>query len=112
MDCYRKCNSITVGFIYNSMSKDEQEKWKLVRLLGEDFILNILSSLFEAPKRFTDLADTCPNEKTRTYKLRKLEELEFVETASLKIGKRFYVHYMLTEKGKKIYQQILGLKLA
>jgi DNA-binding HxlR family transcriptional regulator len=92
------------------MSKGKREKWKLIKLLGEDFVLDILSSLFDSPKRFTDLADACPNEKTRADKLRKLGELGLIEAVSLKIGKRFYVHYTLTEKGRGIYQQILKIE--
>jgi len=50
----------------------ERKKWTLISLLGERYILDILDALFEGARRFADLAEACPNEKTRTAKLRKL----------------------------------------
>lgn len=88
----------------------ERKKWTLISLLGERYILDILDALFEGARRFADLAEACPNEKTRTAKLRKLEEARLIETVSSKIGKRFFVHYKLTEKGKSIVQEILRIE--
>lgn len=76
----------------------KRKKWPLIQLLGERYVLNILDALLEGSKRFTDLVDACQNEKTRTAKLRRLEETGLIETVSSKIGKRFFVHYKLTEE--------------
>lgn len=84
----------------------ERKKWALIQLLGEKYVLNILDTLPEGSKRFADLADACPNEKTRTAKLRRLEEAGLIETVSSKIGKRFFVHYKLTEKGNRLLQEL------
>lgn len=71
---------------------------------------NILDALLEGSKRFADLADACPNEKTRTAKLRKLEEARLIETVSSKLGKRFFVHYKLTEKGNGMFQELMRME--
>jgi len=88
----------------------DRNKWALIWLLGERYVLNILDALFEGPKRFADLADACPNEKTRTAKLRSLEEAGLIETVSSKIGKRFFVHYKLTEKGNEMLQELMRME--
>jgi DNA-binding HxlR family transcriptional regulator len=88
----------------------EERNWTLIPLLGEKYVIDILEDLLEGEKRFVDLADVCPNEKTRTVKLRKLEEAGLIETVSLKIGKRFFVHYKLTEKGKTTIQELMKIE--
>jgi len=88
----------------------KRKKWALIQLLGERYVLNILDALLEGSKRFADLADACPNEKTRTAKLRRLEETGLIETVSSKIGKRFFVHYKLTEKGKEMLQELMRME--
>jgi len=88
----------------------KRKKWPLIQLLGERYVLNILGALLEGPKRFADLADACPNEKTRTAKLRRLEEARLIEAVSSKIGKRFFVHYKLTEKGNGMLQELMRME--
>jgi len=90
------------------MSK--RKKWAFIQLLGERYVLNILDALLEGSKRFADLVDACPNEKTRTAKLRRLEEAGLIETVSSKIGKRFFVHYKLTEKGNGMVQELMRME--
>jgi len=87
-----------------------RRKWALIPLLGERYVLNILDTLLRGQKRFVDLADACPNEKTRTNKLRSLEEAGLIETVSSKMGKRFFVHYKLTEKGNRMLQELMRIE--
>ena len=87
----------------------ERKKWALIQLLGERYILEVLDALLESPKRFVDLADACPNEKTRTAKLRSLEEAGLIETVSSRIGKRFFVQYKLNEKGNQMLQELMRM---
>lgn len=87
-----------------------KRSWHTSRLVGEAFVLDILQALAEGPKRFVDLHESCPNERTRTAKLRKLEEENLVQTTSMKVGKRFFIHYTLTEKGKRILQQAIEME--
>jgi len=88
----------------------KRKKWTLIELLGERYVPNILDALLEGSKRFADLADACPNEKTRTAKLRRIEEAGLIETVSSKIGKRFFVHYRLTEQGKEMLQELMRME--
>jgi len=88
----------------------KRKKWPLIQLLGEQYVLNILDALLEGSKRFADLADACPNEKTRTTKLRRLEETGLIEAVTSKIGKRFFVHYKLTEKGNRLLQELIRIE--
>jgi len=88
----------------------KRKKWALIQLLGERYVLKILDALLEGSKRFADLADACPNEKTRTAKLRRLEEAGLIEAVSSKIGKRFFVHYKLTEKGSGMLQELMRME--
>ncbi len=69
-------------------------------MLGQFYALDILEALSKRPLRFTDLEQHCPNEKTRTQRLKELESRDMITTVSLKIGKRFFVHYTLTSRGK------------
>jgi DNA-binding HxlR family transcriptional regulator len=70
------------------------------------FIFGIMKSLKDDPKRFTDFSECCPNETTRSKKLRELEKCRLIEQ-QLKHNddnSKTYVCYTLTEKGKKVLQ--------
>lgn len=86
------------------MVKEEQRS--IIQLLGKQYILEIMESLSEQSKRFVDLSDACKNEKTRTIRLRDLEKANLVETLSVKIGKRSFIHYRLTDKGVLVLKEI------
>jgi DNA-binding HxlR family transcriptional regulator len=78
--------------------------------LGRIYVVDTLFSLLKSPKRFVDLSEACPNEKTRSLALKKLEKLGLIDTASLKIDKRYFVHYKLTRKGQKVTEKMLEIK--
>ena len=82
----------------------ENKNWTIIPLLGEPYIIEILESISPSPKRYLDFAKACPNETTRSDRLRKLEEAGIVKTSSLKAGKRSFVHYELSRKGRKIME--------
>ncbi len=86
------------------MIKEEQRS--IIQLVGKPYVLDIMESLSEQPKRFVDLSDACKNEKTRTIRLRELEKANLVETTSVKVKKRSFVHYRLTEKGASVLKEI------
>lgn len=83
--------------------------WTLIKLLGRPYVPEVLSSLYEGPKRFVDLSKACPNERTRTNRLRALEKAKIIETKPLKIDKRTFVHYCLTEKGRRTFEAVVKL---
>lgn len=78
--------------------------------LGRIYVVDILFSLSKSPKRFVDLSKACPNEKTRSIALKKLEKLGLVSTTLLKIDKRYFVHYRLTKKGQRVTEKVLEIK--
>lgn len=83
---------------------------KILNLLGQPYVLSILTSISESPKRFVDLSDACPNEKTRTGKLKQLEEHDLITTISAKKNERAFIHYRLTDRGTKILKEALKLE--
>jgi DNA-binding HxlR family transcriptional regulator len=89
------------------MVKEEQKS--IIQMVGKPYILEIMESLSEQPRRFVDLSDACRNEKTRTIRLRELERANLIETISIKVGKRSFVHYRLTEKGASILKEIVKI---
>lgn len=74
----------------------------MFRILGQSYALSILDALSKRPLRFTDLEEYGPNEKTRAQRLKELESRDMITTVSLKMGKRFFVHYTLTSRGKAV----------
>jgi len=83
---------------------------KIISILGQPHILDILISLSKSPKRFSDLFEACPNEGTRTTKLRILKELGLIEATSIEVKKRSFVHYRLTDRGKKILGEAVKME--
>ena len=79
-----------------------QDRWFVFRILGQAYALDILDALSKRPLRFTDLNEYSPNEKTRTQRLKELESRDMITTESLKVGKRFFVHYTLTSRGRAV----------
>jgi len=81
-----------------------------ISILGKKYFPDILNSLLKSPKRFVDLCKICPNEKTRTAALKKLEQIGLVGTISLKLNERYFVHYKITNRGKEVAKILLDLK--
>ena len=83
---------------------------QLIRLLGEKYVLKVLESLFEGPKRFSDLRDSCHIDKTLCQKLQRLQEADLVGTEIKVINKRPVVHYNLTNNGRIALRHIVALE--
>ncbi|MBI2184108.1 MAG: helix-turn-helix transcriptional regulator [Thaumarchaeota archaeon] len=86
------------------------DPWNAIRILGSAHTLEILESLYEAPRRFADLKEDCPNESTRTERLRMLEEAGYVATETLKVRRRNFVHYKLTGEGREAVEHLRAVK--
>lgn len=82
---------------------------KVIRLLGEKYVINILESLSEGPKRFSVLSEACHIDKTLCQKLRRLQEANLVGTEIKTINKRPVVHYILTSKGRITLRHVRAL---
>ena len=81
-----------------------------ISLLGQSYVADLLASISEKPKMFKDLSPVCPNERTRSKKLKELVEEGLVTTVALKVERRHFVHYKLTEKGKKLVRALSAIK--
>lgn len=80
-------------------------KWSSFRLLAQSYALDMLDALYKKPLRFSDLKNSSPNETTRSQRLKELEGMGLITTVSLKMGKRYFVHYSLTNKGRIVLQK-------
>ena len=69
-------------------------------VIGKVYSLDILETLLNSPKRFSDLSKACPIEKTRSQRLKQLKEEGLVDVAVMEKGRRNFIHYKLTEKGE------------
>ena len=84
-------------------------KRNLLYIIAQTYALDVLEAVNKRPMRFTDLEAACPNEKTRSQRLKELEEGGLITTGSLKIGRRYFVHYTLTSKGRQALQKVREL---
>lgn len=81
----------------------KSKKWGIFEIVGRPYALEILESLHESPKRYSDLAVF--NDKTKTKRLRELEKSGLIKPI-LKKGKRPVICYSLTEKGEELIEQL------
>lgn len=84
-------------------------KRNIVHMIAQTYALDVLEAVNKRPMRFTDLESACPNEKTRSQRLKELEGIGLITTGSLKIGRRYFVHYTLTSKGRQALQKVKEL---
>lgn len=80
-------------------------RWKLVYMLAQTYALDMLEAVSKKPLRFTDLENQSPNERTRSQRLKDLEGAGLITTTSLKINRRYFVHYTATNKGRQVLQK-------
>lgn len=78
-------------------------------MLAQSYAIEILGALAKKPMRFTDLEDYGPNERTRSQRLKELEGRGLVTTTTLKIGRRPFVHYTLTDRGRVVLEKVREL---
>jgi len=81
-------------------------KKELIMILGKLYSLDILEVLLQGPKRFTDLSRACPVEKTRAKRLKEFKNNDLIEAIVRPIGKRNFIHYNLTRKGKEVISKV------
>jgi len=78
----------------------------LVRLVGEKYILEILQSISQKPRRFSDLKGVCSSDTTRTRKLNSIKDAGLIKAQIMKEKKRAFIYFILTEKGEDILKHI------
>lgn len=92
------------------MASSSSDPWKPVKIVGLACSLEIFETLYDGPKRFADLKRACPNESTRSERLRLMEQAGYIETEAAKIDRRNFIHYKLTDKGKRAVEHLLAIK--
>jgi DNA-binding HxlR family transcriptional regulator len=88
-------------------------KKDILHVLGKSHAIEILRSLSEEPKRFLDLKDVCSSNRTRSARLKELEEKGLIKTVPKMIGRRAYTFYEITASGKealKLCDKLLELE--
>ena len=78
-------------------------------LKSKTSIIEILSALNEAPK-VRRLEKYCPNESTKSTRLKELRKRGFITVIIKEIGSQSFIHYQITEKGKKALELVEQLE--
>lgn len=81
----------------------------MLHLVGEKYIYEILRSLSESPKRYTDLKQVCSSDRTLTRKLQNLQDAGLVDTEMGKKGRKAVINYRLTDRGRAVFSKADGL---
>jgi len=81
-------------------------KYKIIKLLAKNYTIEILLALSEKPLRYADLKRHCPNDRTRTMRLKELKKVGLISVTVTEVENRDFLHYQITEKGKKTLQLI------
>jgi len=77
----------------------------------DNFTFSILKDIDGACKRFTDFSSSCPNETTRSKKLKELEKCGLIKQEVRRDGgvRKTITCYVLTTKGKKALDILIEL---
>jgi len=87
-----------------------KKKPRTIGVLGKAFAIEILEAIHEKPRRFSDLKQQCPNDKTRANRLKGLKKTSFIKTVIIEIKEQSFVHYCITDKGEKALKLLQQLE--
>jgi len=82
---------------------------KLICLLGEKYVLEIMYALDAGPKRYSQLRAVCSTDPTLTKKLRKLQKASLVGTEASTVDGRPAIMYRLTTDGVAVLRHLEAL---
>ena len=85
------------------------KKKNMLQILSQSHAMKILSSVNKKKMRFVDLKTVCLSNRTRSARLKELEEYGLIQTVPEMINKRAYTFYEITPLGKEALK--LGEKL-
>jgi len=88
-----------------------KQSYELFRTASRPYGFEILNFLYDNPKRFTDLKKVCPNDKTLTVRLSEMTHARLIGKKIIKVNKRDFIHYFLTEAGVTIIQSVQDQKV-
>ena len=81
----------------------------MLQILSRSHAMEILNSISKKPMRFLDLKDVCKSNRTRSARLKQLEDKGLIMAVPKMIGRRAYTFYEITPLGKEALN--LGEKL-
>lgn len=73
----------------------------VLQVLAQSHALDILRSLNKKPMRFVDLKDVCKSNRTRSARLKDLQEKSLITVVPKMIGRRAYTFYEISNVGKE-----------
>ena len=86
------------------------EKTRVIKLLAKAYAIEILKALNGGTLRFIDLKGYCPNDRTRAMRLKELKRMGFIITIIKEVKEHNYIHYQITEKGRKAFELVNELE--
>ncbi len=86
-----------------------ESKLRLIRLMTNKNVLDILQRLQNGPARFTDLAEACPSVRLRSLRLADLTKNGLIQKKAIGVNENLQVVYQITEKGKKLAEEVKKL---
>jgi len=90
------------------------KKKDTLQILAQSHAMKILSSLNREKMRFIDLKAVCLSNRTRSARLKELEEVGLIKAVPEMINKRAYTFYEITPEGKEaleLAEKIIALGL-
>ncbi|MDE1833106.1 MAG: winged helix-turn-helix transcriptional regulator [Candidatus Micrarchaeota archaeon] len=86
-------------------------KLDVISLALEPYVLQILESLDNGPKRFKDLFEKVKNKRTLSKKLVKLQDFGLVEAMHSRVNEGYVNQYKITKAGKELIDAIESIHI-
>lgn len=81
-----------------------------LRVLAAPYALEILRAVASGPRRFSELGEACPHDRTRTVRLRELRNLGLLRSVPVPVRGREVLAYGLTDKGRVVLKRVGDLE--
>jgi len=82
--------------------ESKTKRKSILHILGRSYALEILRAVNEKSMRFTDLKDVCKSNRTRSARIKELEDRGLIKAIPTKIRRRAYIFYEITPKGREV----------
>lgn len=88
----------------------ESEEIDVLRIVLEQYVLDLMRNMSEKPKRFSELTSIIHNERTLSLKLVKLMDYGLIESVPIKRGRKHINYYKVSKRGKKVLDVLDNLE--
>ncbi len=79
---------------------------KKIKLLAKAYTIEILKALSREPLRFVDLKRVCPNDRTRSLRIRELKKAGFITITIMEVKNRSFIYYQVSGKGREVLELV------